>query len=317
MLNAFKRLLGRYHRSAARPIVEAVERSAASRPPVMDHADVLEAIRTHTWLAKEAAQHAFLAAGTGALDRRNDPKRLSRAYGQVYSQYGEDGYIAEIFARVGTRNRTFLEIGIEDGTQNTTRLLLEQGWSGVWVEGNPAHADAAARIFRQFIDGGSLTVVNALAQPDNIDEVLDRHDAPDEFDYISVDIDRNTSHLWRALRRRSRVACIEYNASIPPSAALEVPFDPEAAWDGTNFFGAGLKTLELIGAAKGMSLVGCDYQGVNAYFVADGEARDLFHSPFTAENHHEPPRYSLIERLGHPPSRIARRWSTSSEPRER
>jgi hypothetical protein len=67
----------------------------------------------------------------------------------------------------------------------------------------------------------------------------------------------NTAHLWRALRRTARVACIEYNGCLPATAGFGVPYDPVVSWDGTSWFGAGLKAMERIGAAKGMSLVGC------------------------------------------------------------
>src|SRR3712207_9210254 len=102
-----------------------------------------------------------------------------------------------------------------------------------------------------------VTGVQTCALPISVDHLLDGVGAPGAFDFLSLDIDRNTAHVWRALRRTARVACIEYNGCLPPSAALEVPYDPVAAWDGTSWFGAGLKTMERIGAAKGMSLVGC------------------------------------------------------------
>ncbi len=37
-----------------------------------------------------------------------------------------------------------------------------------------------------------------------------------------------------------------------------MPYDPAVSWDGTSWFGAGLKAMERIGAAKGKGLVGCD-----------------------------------------------------------
>src|ERR1700740_3619408 len=68
-----------------------------------------------------------------SLPRYADPRNLNRHEFQVFSQFGEDGIIAEIFRRVGTVNRTFLEIGIGDGLQNNTTFLLFQGWRGFWI----------------------------------------------------------------------------------------------------------------------------------------------------------------------------------------
>lgn len=268
----------------------------------------LEAIQAQTWGAKEVA-HASLLASLALSDRGRDPLRLTRHYSQVYSQHCEDGYIAEVFSRIGEKSRTFLEIGVENGTQNTTRFLLETGWKGVWVEGNVENFNAACEKFSGYIADGSLKIINLMVTAENINNELDRHGVEHDFDYISVDVDQNTSHIWRSLNRTSRVACIEYNASVPSSVAVEVPYDPAGFWDGTNFFGASLKTLELIGKAKSMSLVGCDFAGINGYFVKDSEDINLFCGPFTSENHYEFPKFNILSHIGHPPSQRERKWS--------
>lgn len=262
----------------------------------------------NTWHQKETAHAALLSQLTDTPARSADPKRLHRFYAQVYSQHGEDGYIAEIFSRIGTRSRTFLEIGIGNGLENTTRFLLEQGWRGIWVEGSEGQAAEAARLFARFIETGALTIVPLLVTAENINEAIAATGFEDEFDLISVDIDYNTSHVWRALSARSRVCCIEYNASIPPSVAAEVRYDPQGVWDGSNYFGAGLRVMEAIGRDKGLSLVGCDLQGVNAYLVRTEETEERFCAPYTAANHYELPRYGLLAHIGHAASPVAREW---------
>ena len=71
-------------------------------------------------------------------------------------------------------------------------------------------------------------------------------------------------------------------------------------WDYTQAYGASLKAYEELGARFGYSLVGCDLTGNNAFFVRTDLLKNLFADPFTAENHHEPPRYYLWYRLAHP-----------------
>ena len=123
---------------------------------------------------------------------------------------------------------------------------------------------------------------------------------PQLVDVLSLDVDQNTSHIWRALPpRRFRVACVEYNASVPPSVAWEVPYVADKPWDGTSRFGAGLKVLEQIGEQQGLKLVGCDIRGTNALFAAADEVGDKFAEPFTAEHHFQPPRYELTQHRGH------------------
>ena len=237
--------------------------------------------------------------------RYSHPLSIVPYQSQVYSQNGEDGVIAEIFTRIGDEGRFFVEIGIEDGLQCNTRFLLERGWRGIWVEADASNAAKALTTFRRFVDEGTLAVVVEAATVDNVNDLLDRAGAPSQYDFLSLDVDHNTSHLWKALRSKSRAACIEYNASLPPSLDAQVPYHPLSQWNGTNWYGASLKALEEIGIARNMNLVGCELAGVNAFFVASVEAQGRFQSPFTAKEHYEPPRYSLVKTWGHPPAATA------------
>lgn len=232
--------------------------------------------------------------------RPRDPRHILQAATHLHSQNYEDAIIAEIFARIGEGSRTFVEIGVGDGSECNTRALLERGWSGVWIEGDAGAAERARSNLSDHVTRGALAIVAAAVTRENVDGLVRECLGDRPVDFLSLDIDQNTSHAWRGLALRPRVACIEYNSSVPPTVAWEVPYRPDGAWDGTNRFGASLKTLEQIGRDKRLSLVGCDFHGVNAFFVADEECGDRFLAPHTAEQHFEPPRYGLIAHRGHP-----------------
>lgn len=269
----------------------------------------LEIIREQLNRSVELARVRILTIPMGADDRYTHPLSLARHHGQVYSQNGEDGMLAEIFRRIGLPEQPFfVEIGIENGQQNNTRLLVEQGWNGVWIDGSANAVAEARHTFAEFIQVGTLRIIHSLVNAENINALLEEAGVPDNITLLSLDIDQNTSYVWRAIRRRTQVACIEYNASLPPSIDVEVPYDPFAVWDETNWFGASLKALERIGTDKGLSLVGCDFIGANAFFVVDDQARGKFREPFTAETHYEFPKYPVFGHSGHPPSRQAKRW---------
>jgi hypothetical protein len=136
---------------------------------------------------------------------------------------------------------------------------------------------------------------------ENIASLFDGIGVPAEFDLLSIDIDQNTYYAWDGLSNyRPRVVVVEYNSSLPPDVDWKVRYDPGRTWDGTNNFGASLKAFELLGRDYGYSLVGCDFIGVNAFFVRDDLVGDSFAEPFTAANHYEPPRYHLLHRRCHP-----------------
>src|SRR4051812_25790034 len=61
-------------------------------------------------------------------ERRRDraaPGDLRNFERKVFSQYGEDGIIEEIFRRIGEGGKFVLEFGIEDGSECNSRNLIE------------------------------------------------------------------------------------------------------------------------------------------------------------------------------------------------
>jgi hypothetical protein len=245
-------------------------------------------------------QHQFIQ-GLLAQPRYLDPKRLHRFEHQVFSQNGEDGVISEIFRRIGTTDRSFVEIGVGDGLENCTTYFLSQGWKGRWVDGDGSAIDKIKKNFWQPLSKGDLVVRQALVNAENIAGILADLKVPPEFDLLSLDIDRNTYFIWQKLKHlRPRVVVIEYNSSYPPDAEWIVEYNPSLIYNCTSYIGANLKAYERLGAELGYSLVGCELSGINAFFVRRDLCGDKFAEPFTAENHFEPPRYFLLRRDGHP-----------------
>lgn len=228
-------------------------------------------------------------------DRYNDPSRLHPYSASVNSQNGEDGIIQEIFRRIGIDNRVFLEIGVGDGIENNTAFLLALGWSGFWIDGDSRFestipADRSARIKTH---AGFVTA-------ENIDGILTGMRVPPDLDLLSLDIDQNTFHVWKAIQStKPRVVVVEYNATIPPAVDWRVEYNSAKVWDRSINFGASLAAFERLGRQKGYSLVGCDFHGANAFFVRSDLVGSHFCEPFTAVNHYEPPRYFMTGRRGH------------------
>jgi len=229
--------------------------------------------------------------------RYGDPRRLPRYSFQVNSQSGEDGILHEIFRRIGSGDRVFVEIGLEDGLESNTAFLLAKGWRGYWIDSDAAFQ----RTLAEYGIGPDLvrSAVSFVTR-ENVASLLRSLSVPREFDLLSIDIDQNTYYAWEALREyRPRVVVIEYNAALPPDLDWKVAYDPRRLWDGSQNFGASLKALELLGRRLEYALVGCDLAGTNAFFVREDLAGENFAAPFTAENHHEPVRYALLHRRGH------------------
>jgi hypothetical protein len=264
----------------------------------------LAEIRLNAERAAIIAKERYLAELL-ADERYRDSRRLERYGFKVYSQFDEDGIIAEVFRRICAPNRTFVEFGVEAGLENNTLYLLLQGWRGLWIDGNAAHVAAIKSRFSDVLREGKLSIADAFITAENINGLIAPF-ARGEIDLLSIDIDGNDYYVWEALDAvRPRVVVIEFNSKFPPPLSIAPVYESNRVWSGhDDYFGCSLEALVRLGRRKGYSLVGCNFVGVNAFFVRDDLVEDNFQQPFTSENHYQPPRYFLYQlyTAGHPPA---------------
>ena len=177
-----------------------------------------------------------------ATPRYTEPKRLVRHGFKVYSQSDEDGIIQEIFKRIGTTSRTFIEFGVETGVECNSVKLLVEGWNGLWIEAAPQYVVEIQNHFGPFLAQSTLRLSQNLITAENINTVFEQAGMSGDIDLLSIDIDYNDYWVWKALTTvKPRVVVIEYNATLRPPMSLVVPYDPARVWDGSNYFGASLE----------------------------------------------------------------------------
>lgn len=229
------------------------------------------------------------------------PDKLTAHEYQVFSQFGEDGIIQEIFKRIGTTNQYFVEFGVEDGSETNSTYLLYKGWKGLWIDGGAENIAAIHHSCSKAIAKGQLVAMESFITAENIESLFARANVPQEFDLLSIDIDRNDYYIWKAINDyRPRVVIIEYNSIFRPGDHFVVDYDANAMWDKTSNFGASLESMVKLGEEKGYKLVASSFAGLNAFFVREDVMGDHFTGPFTAANHYEEPRYFLYTKKGHP-----------------
>lgn len=190
---------------------------------------------------------------------------------------------------------------MQDGLECNSHYLLFRGWKGLWIEGSLSEYQGILSKFGPVVSAGILSVENSFITKENINQLLSKRGFSEDIDLLSIDIDGNDYHVWKEISVVfPRVVCIEYNAKFPPDCEWIMPYFSAHIWQGNDRHGASLKALELLGREKGYQLVGTNVTGVNAFFVRQDLAADLFPMPATAENLYNAPNYQLKHLSGHP-----------------
>jgi hypothetical protein len=135
---------------------------------------------------------------------------LSSERWDAYSQFGEDGVIDAIFAKIGTTNKWCLEVGAADGFfYSNTRRLYEKGWNAVLIESD------RKKYIKLCENSPDAYCLNIFIEPEGencLDAILDRlRSVPLLLDLIIIDIDGKDYEVWENLEKyAARVLVIEH-----------------------------------------------------------------------------------------------------------
>jgi hypothetical protein len=179
---------------------------------------------------------------------------LNQYQKNIYSQFGEDGIIEEVLARIGqkiTLDNWCVEFGAWDGVylSNTCSLIKSKNYSAVLIEGDPKKVEQLAVNLPQenvhkvckfvHFDGDST-----------LEKILFKTPLPKEFDFLSIDIDGVDYYILEGLNEyRPKVICIEFNPSIPNQV------DFVQAKDFSIKQGSSAKAIKRLANSKGYQLV--------------------------------------------------------------
>jgi hypothetical protein len=120
---------------------------------------------------------------------------FAKQYGfNINSQNGEDGILEECIKRIKPEVKTCVEFGGADGYFcSNTRLLIDNGWDGRMYDPNAL--------------GDTIPLTITV---NNINNVVGNPTV------LSIDVDNDDYHLWKAYKGTPDIVIIEINSSIPP-----------------------------------------------------------------------------------------------------
>ena len=236
-----------------------------------------------TDIQREIARLEYIQEALGRIEARQlsgtDSPHLADNEFRVFSQWGEDGIIQFLLRNVPITNKTFVEFGVEDYRQANTRfLLVNNNWHGLVLDSSTQNiAKIKATAIHSNYD---LKAVHAFITKDNINEILKNSGLSGEIGLLSIDIDGNDFWVWNAINVIDPIiVVIEYNHRFGRDRAVTVPYDESfdrfRSTKPLVYFGASLKALCLLAQKKGYAFLGCNSNGVNAFFVRKDKKPDL------------------------------------------
>ena len=197
---------------------------------------------------------------------------ISDAEFKIFSQWGDDGIIQWLIHNIEIQHKSFIEFGVEDYQESTTRfLMMNNNWSGYIIDGSERNIKRIknSSYYWQF----ELKAIHAFVDHENIVDLIKRSSVGNNIGLLHIDIDGNDYWVWDVLEIRPEIVIIEYNSVFGNKRPISVPyredFDRTKAHYSNLYFGASLPACCYLAEKKGYSFIGCTSSGNNAYFVRD------------------------------------------------
>lgn len=197
----------------------------------------------------------------------------------VFSQVGDDGILQWLTHHIPfpEQAKSFVEFGVENYTEATTRfLLVNNNWRGMVMDGSEENV---AYIQNDMITWMyDLTPVCSFITAENINSLLESHGFAGEIGILHIDIDGNDYWVWKAVTTANPIMVIvEYNSAFGNERAITVPYRPDFVASEEHYsriiFGASVPAFEHLAAEKGYQFLGCNANGNNAYFIRNDYAK--------------------------------------------
>jgi hypothetical protein len=223
-----------------------------------------QAIAEAVYLVANGTQFAVIEQ-YWARKRDASTNPLVKCSAKYFSQNDEDGILLEICRRMDLKGGVFVELGVGNGLENNSLILLMHGWRGVWLGGEALAFEVP--------ENAPLLFQQSWITRENCQELVAHGLAAlgeSRVDMLSVDIDGNDLHVLEKLLQGGLapdIVVVEYNGKFPPPVRWAIRYDAEHVWDLSDYQGASLQSFADVLEKFGYRLIACNLTGSNAFFV--------------------------------------------------
>ena len=223
------------------------------------------------------------------LNKNRDISNIQEAEFKIFSQWGDDGIIQHLLNNIEIENKVFIEFGVENYKESNTRfLLINNNWSGLVIDGSEQNIKYIKK--DKISWAYDLHAVCKFITKDNINSIINdfvNQGYHRNIGILSIDIDGNDYHIWKEINViEPTIVIVEYNSIFGFKNTWSIPYDSNfkrlEKHNSYQYWGASLKALKDLGKLKGYSLVGCNSNGNNAYFVKTDKLNNII-KELTAE----------------------------------
>jgi hypothetical protein len=182
-----------------------------------------------------------------------------------YSNFGEDALIAKYLAQSPPAHRYCVDIGAGDGeTSSNSCKLFRDGWEGLALEYS---GPTFSRLAYRYSDLNRCSLGRFRVTPDNVVSLLKAAEAPEDFGFLSLDIDSYDHFVLEKILEvyRPSLMCVEINEKIPPPVKFAVQWRPDHSWTEDHFYGQSLEILAELAGRFQYTLVDLEYN--NAFLL--------------------------------------------------
>jgi len=157
------------------------------------------------------------------------------------SQKGQDSFIDYTFEELGVTNKYFVEFGAADGIKdsNTFFLRKSKGWNGLLLDCQ--------------YENKEINLHKRILTKSNIASVFSEFYVPENFDFLSVDIDGNDFWLLNEILKKysPRMIMVETNVRFNPEADLVQKYNDDWYWTGSGWYGCSPRAMAKMAAKHG------------------------------------------------------------------